>query len=268
MINYTKYFGMKKEPFADDLKSKDLLPLPGTLSVKERMEYVLSVGGVMVVTGDVGTGKSTAMRWSLDQFHNSEVNSCYVTANSGSIGELYKQLCWEMKLNVTSVNRSYLLKEFKGAISELLEQKRNKTVVIIDEASLLRSDVFAELHTINQFNFDSDKKFALILVGQNSLLDKLKYRTSIPLAARVMTRAHLPTITAEQMNSYLIHHLQVTGIKKHLFKDNAVTAIWQGSTGLLRKANLLARGALIACMIEEQNMVNEEHVRRAATEIM
>ena len=267
-MKYLEYFGMKTEPFVDNLKSKDLLPLPGTLSVKERLEYVMSIGGVMVITGDVGTGKSTAMRWSLDQFHKSEINSCYVTANSGSTSELYKQLCWGMNLSARSSNKALLLKEFKAAISDVLEQNKNKTVVIIDEASLLRIDVFAELHTINQFNFDSEKRFSLILVGQNNLIDKLQYRTSIPLASRVMAKAHLPALREQQMEGYLTHHLKVSGLKARLFKDNAVTAIWQGSGGLLRKSNLLARGALVACMIDNGELVTEEHVRRASTEIM
>ena len=218
-MKYIEYFGMKTEPFTDNLKSKDLLPLPGTLSVKERLDYIMNIGGVMVVTGDVGTGKSTAIRWSLDQFHQSEINSFYVVANSGSTNELYKQLCWSMNLNAKSGSRAFLLKEFKSAVTDLLEQRRNKTVVIIDEASLLRNEVFSELHTINQFNFDSEKRFALVLVGQNNLIDKLKSRTSVPLASRITARAHLPSISESQMEDYLAHHLKVCGLKVRLFSQ-------------------------------------------------
>lgn len=267
-MKYAEYFGMKKEPFSDDINEKDLLKLPGTLSVKQRMDYILNVGGIMVVTGDVGSGKSTAFRWSLNQYHKSEINCFYVTANSGSTCELYKQLCWSMQLNINSGSKSLLLREFKTGITEILEQNRNKTVVIIDEASLLRADVFAELHTINQFNFDSEKRFSLVLVGQNSLLDKLKYRTSAPLASRVVTRAHLSAINEDQMTDYINHHLKISGIKVKLFTKNAVTAIWQGSGGLLRKANFLSKGSLIACMIDKEEQVTEEHVRRASTELI
>lgn len=267
-MKYIEYFGMKREPFTDDLKSKDLLPLPGTLAVKERLTYVMGIGGVMVVTGDVGTGKSTAIRWSLDQFHQSEINSFCVIANSGSTNELYKQLCWSMNLNIRGNNRSLLLKEFQAAATEILAQRKNKTVIIIDEASLLRSETFAELHIINQFNFDSEKRFALVLVGQNSLLDKLKARSSSSLASRITARAHLPSISENQMKDYLTHHLKISGIKSNLFSSNAIRAIWQGSGGLLRKANLLAKGCLVACMADNTDLISEEHVRRAATEIM
>ena len=267
-MKYIEYFGMKKEPFSDDLKTKELLPMPGTLAVKERLDYVMSISGVMVITGDVGTGKSTAIRWSLDQFHDSEINSFYVVANSGSAMELYKQMCWSLGLEIRSSNRSLLIKEFKAAVTDILAQKKNKTVIIIDEASLLRGDIFAELHIINQFNFDSEKRFALVLVGQNNLLDKLKSRAAAPLASRVTARAHIPSVSENEMDIYLKHHLKVSGIKANLFSDNATTAIWQGSGGLLRKSNQLARGALVACMADTTDRVNEEHVRRASTELI
>ena len=213
-MHYMEYFGMRAEPFSDNMKEEDLIKLPGTLSVKQRMDYIMRIGGIMVVTGDLGSGKSTAMRWSLSQYHKSEINCCYVTANTGSSTELYKQLCWGMGLNISSSSRVLLLKRFKSAITEILEQRKNKTMVIIDESSLLRPDVFSELHTLNQFNFDSVKKFSLILVGQNTLIDKLKYRTSIPLASRVMARAHLSGIDDQQMNDYIRHHLKVSGVNK------------------------------------------------------
>ena len=259
---------MKKEPFVDNMKEKDLLKLPGTLSVKQRMDYIISSGGVMVVTGDVGSGKSTSIRWVLNQYHKSEISYCYVTANSGSPTELYKQLCWGMNLNISSSSRVLLLKKFKIAITEIMERHRNKTIVIIDEASLLRPDVFAELHTINQFNFDSEKRFSLVLVGQNTLIDKLKYRSSIPLASRVMVRAHLSSITEQQMEDYLDHHVKISGVRVSLFTDNAVSAIWQGSGGLLRRANFLAKGALIACMVGGAQQATEEDVRKASTELI
>ena len=263
-----EYFGMKKEPFSDSTDSVNLLQLPGTLSVKHRMDYIIGIGGVMLITGDVGSGKSTAIRWSLSQYHKSEITYCYVVANSAPCTELYKQLCWGMHLDVRSGSRALLLKKFKDAVTDNLQKTKNKTIVIIDEASMLRTDVFAELHTINQFDFDSVKRFSLILAGRNTIIDKLAYRTSIPLASRVMARAHLTGIDKELMESYIIHHLKISGVKVNLFNKNAITAIWQGSGGLLRKANFLAKGSLIKCMAEKKDQVDEEHVRIASTELI
>jgi general secretion pathway protein A len=202
-MSYTEYFGMKKEPFVNEILTKDLLHLPGTLSVKKRMDYVLKNGGVMVITGDVGVGKSTSLRWSLDQYHKSEVHCVYITASSGSSIELYKQLAWGLKLDMKTGSKVLLLKNIKGAIEEFVNQRQGKLVVVIDEAWLIRTEVFSELHTLTQFNFDSANMFSLVLAGQNSLMDKLSYRTSASLASRVITRAHLGNLERDQIGDYL-----------------------------------------------------------------
>jgi type II secretory pathway predicted ATPase ExeA len=162
-MNYTEYFGMKKEPFTNEILTKDLMQMPGTLGVKQRMDYVLRKGGVMAITGDVGNGKSTSLRWSLDQYHKSELECLYITATSGSSSELYKQICWALKLNIKSGSKVSLIKELKKAIEEYINQKKGKLAIVIDEASLLRTDVFSELHTITQFDYDSSNLFSLIL---------------------------------------------------------------------------------------------------------
>ena len=266
-MKYVEYFGMRTEPFSENAAEADLLPLPGVVSVKKRMDYILKSGGVMVVVGDVGSGKSTALRWALTRYHPSEVNFYHVTANSGAGNELYKQLCWAVNLDVRSGSRSLLLKKFRDAIVEMSKESRSKIVIVIDEASLLRPDVFAEIHILNQFNFDSEKKFSLVLAGQDPLETKLTYRSSAPLASRVMAKSHLKPLDEEEMKGYIGHHLKVAGAQE-LFAPNALTAIWKNSRGRLRTANFLAKGALIACMDGGGTMVDEEHVRKAATELI
>ena len=142
-----------------------------------------------------------------------------------------------------------------------------KVVLIVDEASLMRLEVFAELHTICQFEKDSKPYLPMILAGQNSLIDKLTYRSSQPLASRIVARSHLQATSLEEMHAYLAHHLSIAGVKHNLFDQTALTAIQQGSGGLLRKANHLARGSLIAAAAKQNAMVNAEHVRLAATEV-
>lgn len=128
-------------------------------------------------------------------------------------------------------------------------------------------DVFAEIHTLCQFQQDSKAWLPVILAGQSNLIDKLMYRGSQPLASRIVARSHLEGVDRRGMEEYLVHHLAIAGIKKNIFDDAAVTAIHQGSGGLFRKANHLARGALIAAAKEQSMIVTAEHVRLAATEI-
>ncbi len=98
-------------------------------------------------------------------------------------------------------------------------------------------------------------------------MDKLVYHTSLPLASRVVARTHIEPVERQEMEQYLLHHLALTGVKSNLFDDPVITAIHQGSGGIFRKANHLARGALIAAADSQSTLVTADHVRLAATEI-
>jgi type II secretory pathway predicted ATPase ExeA len=157
----------------------------------------------------------------------------------------------------------------REAISEIIQTTKQKIIVIIDEAHLLRPDVFAELHTATQFENDSRNWLSLVLAGQVNLIDKLTYRTSLPLASRVITKTHLSNLNQEQIKIYLEHHQQVIGgLKKQLFTDEAISAIVQSGAGILRKTNHLARGGLIAAATEQESSVTAEHIRIASTELI
>jgi type II secretory pathway predicted ATPase ExeA len=267
MTTYNAYFGFKSEPFTSEITAKNLLKLPSMVAVKERFDYAMS-GGVLVITGEVGSGKSTSLRWSQSQFHPSQYLFLNITATGGSLIEFYRQLCWDLDIDVKTGSRAGILKGFKSTIREIAATKKQKITIVVDEAHLLRIEVFAELHTITQFDNDSKNLFSLVLAGQPNLIEKLTYRSSAPLASRVIARTHLSLLNMEQLAVYLEHHLTVAGVKKQLFSDQAITAIYQGSGGILRKANFLARGGLIAAATEKEQLVSAEHVRLASTELL
>lgn len=267
-MSFAEYFGMKKEPFINDIASKELIVLPGTASIKQRMTYLLQTGGVMIVTGEVGVGKTTSVRYGIDQFHKSEIQYIYVSATSGGVNELYKQIAWSLGCHAQTSSRAALIKMIKDRIRELLTQRQGHFLIVIDECSILRSEILAEIHTMTQFELDTKNLFSLILIGQSHLIDKLQYRTSTSLASRVVTKVHLEGIDRDRMKDYLEHHIKVSGLRKSLFTDNAISAIHLNSKGLLRRANFLARGALVATMIENKSMVDEDHVRISSTELL
>jgi type II secretory pathway predicted ATPase ExeA len=221
-----------------------------------------------LITGDVGSGKSTALRFAVSRLHPSEYRPLWVTATSGSILELYRQLCSELEVDTSSSSRAVLTRIIRTQIIELTTARKQKPVLIIDEASLLRLDVFTELHTITQFEADSKPLLPILLAGQNNLADLLLYRTSLPLSSRIVAKSHLQGVSRQDMDLYLKHHLKISGIKNQIFSEPAITAIHQGSGGLFRRANHLARGALIAAANEKTQQVSAEHVRVASTEIM
>ena len=265
--NYQAFFGLGREPFGSDIKAGDILKTPELTDVKDRFDYVVRLGAVGLVTGEVGSGKSTALRYTIEKLHPSEYRSLYITASSGSILEFYRQLTDVLDIPFSSNSKAMMIKMIKKEILNLVREKKLKLVLIVDEASLMRLEVFAELHTICQFEKDSKPYLPMILSGQNVLIDKLTYRSSQPLTSRIVAKSHLEGTDLAGMEQYLKHHLSIAGMDRMLFETAAVTAIHQGSGGLFRKANHLARGALIAAAQNQSATVNAEHVRIASTEI-
>ena len=267
MDNYRSFFGFKKEPFAADIRLAEILKTPELSNVTDRFDYVLRLGAIGLVTGEVGSGKSTALRYALENLHPSACRPLYITASSGSIMEFYRQLVDALGLHLSSNSKVKMLGIIKKEIAALVCEKKMKIILVIDEASLMRLEVFAELHTICQFEKDAKPWLPLILSGQSNLIDKLTYQASQPLASRVVAKSHLEGVDLNGMEMYLQHHLTIAGLERILFDQTAITAIHQGSGGLYRKANHLARGALIAAANDQVASVNAEHVRIASTEL-
>ena len=265
--HYRSFFGMKKEAFAGDLSLKEIFETDDIRSIQERFHYAVRLGAIALVTGEIGSGKSTALRYVAAKLHPSEYRPIHITACSGSILEFYRMVLAELNIDKSSTSRAVMIRLIKKEIRELVVGKKLNVVLIVDEASLMRLEVFAELHTITQFDQDSKPWLPIILAGKTNLIDQLTYQTSMSLSSRVVARSHLEPATRSQMEQYLNHHLSITGVKNSLFDDTAITGIHQGSGGLLRKANNLARGALIAAANEQSMTVSAEHVRLASTEI-
>jgi len=266
-MGYRTFFGFQREPFSPEIRIEELYPLPGMQAAAERFHFALKLGAVCLVTGDVGAGKSTALRYAASRLHPSQYRVVSVVATTGSMTDILRQLCSGFDVEANSCSLAKLTRTFRAAVLEI-SQRKQTPVLIIDEASLMRLEIFAQLHTLSQFDLDSQPRLPLILAGQNNLVDKLMFHASRPLASRIIGRSHLEGLKLKDMTAYLNHHLQIAGVKERLFTDEATLAIHQGSGGLLRRANLLAKGALTAAAHEKCQTVSPEHVRIASTEIM
>ena len=266
-MTYRTFFELEREPFSSDIEIENILKTPALMAVEERIRYALGLGAIALVTGEIGSGKSTALRYVTGMLHPSEYRTLYITASTGSILELYRQMLHVLGMEMGGVSRAVMLRRIRQEIREWVQGKKIKMLLVIDEASLLRLEVFAELHTLTQFEKDSKPILPMVLAGQSNLIDNLMYRSSLPLASRIVGRSHLEGVTREQMEKYLIHHLAIAGVNHNIFDETAITAIQQGSGGLFRKANHLARGAIVVAAKNKSMTVNADHVRMAATEI-
>lgn len=267
MNGYRAFFGLQQEPFSDEIALHNVFKTPDLCAVEARFAYTLNHSAVGLITGDIGSGKSTAIRYALSTLHPSQYNCIYVIATTGTITELYRQIATALHISKITHSKALMTRLIRDEILKITA-KKVIPVLIIDEASLLRFEVLSEVHTLLQFEQDAKLRLPLFLVGQASLLHKLAFPACLPLASRVISRCHMQGISLEDMHHYIAHHLKLCGIEHSLFEEAAITAIHQGSAGLLRKANYLARGALLAAAKEKARLATAEHVRKASTELI
>lgn len=266
MIALTHAYGLSREPFAQDIPLQHLYPLPGLDAFRQRFDYAVAHSLTTVITGEVGSGKSTSLRAAAAALHPAQYRLVSLVATTGSLLELLRQICLQLGDPPSSNSMAKMLALIRGLLTDIASKKQIP-VLIVDEAHLLRLDVFAQLHTLTQLDYDARTLMPIILSGQSSLIDKLLFHTSRPFASRVVGRSHMEALQRDHMAAYLSHHLSIVG-GKDLFADDAVTAIHQSSGGLLRRAGNLARGALLAAANEKCPTVTAEHVRLAVTEIL
>lgn len=260
------FFGLKKDPFPQDVPVKDLFPIPDLEPLEKRVLFAIEQRAITVITGDVGSGKSTSLRYVGSRLHSSEYYLLPLVGGSYSLMELYRQILLTFGIEHLSFQVSLMVHRIRQLVLELAERKITP-ILIIDEAHLLKPTVFAQLHTLVQFEYDSRPLVPMILCGQDLLLDHLMSIASRPLSSRVLGRSHLEVLRKEVMNEYLIHHLNLAGTSRNPFSEEAIFAIHQGSGGLLRKANSLAKAAMLAAAMDECSTVSAEHVRLASTEV-
>lgn len=267
MSNYLNFYGFEKEPFPQIIDVKDIYRFPGLDEMMSRFTFAVDSGMVLVITGAIGSGKSTFLRYASSTFHPSKHRIVSVIASSGSLLEILRQIAISFDIETHSNSMARMTRAIKQVAQDLFAKKITP-VLVIDEAHLMREAIFREIHTLIQPDLKSDKVMPLVLSGQISLIDKLKYHTAGALASRVMGKAYLENLDLQRMTEYLAHHLKAAGIKNMLFDEASVLAIHQGSGGIPRKANHLARGTLLAACLKNSKIISPEHVRLAATELL
>jgi type II secretory pathway predicted ATPase ExeA len=198
MINYKSYFGFAKEPFAKDIPPDRLYQTPSLAAANERFLYAVHLAAVAVITGEVGAGKSTTLRYAASRLHPSQYRLIPIVASTGSAIEVYRQIAMALDNDGRFISVARLTKTIRDILLDITLRKMTP-VLVIDEANLMRLEVFAELQTLAQFDFDSKPVLPMILAGQNNLLDKLMYQTSKPLASRVVGRTHLEGLKLKDM---------------------------------------------------------------------
>lgn len=266
---YNQHFGLAEAPFS-------IAPDPRYLYLSEQHREALAHlaygigdhGGFVVLTGEVGTGKTTVCRCLLQQVPDHLDIAVIVNPKLNS-HELLQTICEE--LGVSCVEENPTSKQLLDALNQFLlatHARGRNAILIVDEAQNLVPDVLEQLRLLTNLETNERKLLQLILLGQPELNAILAQPSLRQLAQRITARYHLRPLTRDEVGSYIEHRLAVAGSRGHLFSDAAIKVVYRYSKGIPRLINLLCDRALLGVYAQNGTSVDAAMVRRAASEVL
>ncbi|MTJ02521.1 ExeA family protein [Idiomarina piscisalsi] len=265
---YQNYFGLQAEPFS-------IAPDPNYLYLSERHQEALAhltqglqgSGGFILLTGEVGTGKTTVSRALIEQLPES-TETAFILNPMLNEDELLASLCDEfgIRYQKRSATRKVLTDKLSQFLLKANEDGR-QCVVLIDEAQHLRPQVLEQLRLLTNLETHNKKLLRVILIGQPELQDLLRRQELRQLAQRITARYHLLPLTEQDTQRYIAYRLQVAGANRPLFTAAAAKRAHQLTQGIPRLLNLYCDRALLAAYTDSSPEVKPTHLNQAAVEL-
>lgn len=260
-----RHFGLTRQPFTREIPTEALLAIPPFVELAARLQYMVSSRAFGLVTGEVGAGKTTAIRALYDQLDKIRHRFIYIADSSLNPRAFYRDVLDQLDLSVPYHSRE-MKRQFEEAILTVYQQEGKQTVIILDEAHLLGAKMLQEIRFILNFHLDSAAPLTFILVGQAELRGMLRLKAFEAIVQRVQMRYHLNGLDNAGVATYIEHQMRYAGAGKPVFAEQAIQAIATHTRGLPRMINNLATACLLDACSREQPLVDEATVQRAATE--
>jgi len=265
---FTQTYGFQANPFSRTLNTLDILVTPDLKELQARLSLAVRERGIALVTGDVGSGKSTAVRAFIASLDQNRHVVLYLTLPIASTSALYRQLLMLLNQPVPFGSTAQCT-ALRAVLADLIQTQRKTPVIVIDEAHLLPHLLIDPLRTLLAAQLDSQSLAALILIGQPELRRMLQLSTHAAFAQRVTHRCHLDSLPLDVTLAYIKHHLKVAGRSDAvpLFSDDALKRIAEWSQGIPRRINQICIAAMVAGAVAKAKVIDDTPVRQAIIDL-
>jgi general secretion pathway protein A len=264
---YLNFYGLKEKPF--NVTSD---PAFFFLSHKHRealshlLYGVTQRKGIVVITGEIGTGKTTLCRFFLNQL-GKNIKTAFILNPYFSEFQLLEAIIKDFGIPVKDKSKL----SFVGELNKFLmreSESGNNVILIIDEAQNLKPNQLEQVRLFSNLETDKDKLIQIILVGQPELNDKLNLYNLRQLRQRIMVRYHITPLEKDETQDYINHRLNIAGsINRIRFNDDAIRLISDFSCGIPRLINIICDRALLAGFVDETKLIDSDIIDRCLKEL-
>jgi len=260
------FYGFTRMPFGRDLAPGMLHRHPGHAEAVARITWCTGEHALGVITGEVGAGKTVAIRAALSALDPTRHTLIYLGNPTIGARGIHHAIVTALG-GLPRTHMATLIPQTADALAAEHAERGRTPVLVIDEAHLLDHAQLEGLRMLTNHDMDSRSPFACLLVGQPTLRRRIKLGMFAALDQRIALRYTLPPMTPTDTAGYLRHHLTLAGRSDPLFSDDATALIHQTSRGLPRAVNNLAVQSLIAAFAADKAIVDESSTRAAVTEV-
>lgn len=242
MSGYRLFHGLTGPAFGKSLRPSELLVYPHLEELADEIDMLLEDGGVGVVSGEMGIGKTTALRHTLGRLDDRVCQVCYQGSNRHATALL--QGVVESLGVVAARHRAALLRQVSQRVERAWVEERRKTLLILDEAHMLDDNLLEDLRLLTNFDMDAQDTLVLLLVGHPALRMRLQRPVHLALYDRVRMQYRLEGLSRDETLAYIDCHMKAAGGRGDIFTQDAKEAIFEEAQGIPRRINALALNVL------------------------
>ncbi|MBA6363308.1 AAA family ATPase [Colwellia sp. BRX8-4] len=265
---YENYYGFKERPFQLSPDPRFFFASSNHQRAMSYLQYGLDQGeGFIVVTGPIGTGKTTIARNLLNNIADDSIVAAQLVTTKLDPQELLELVAFEFKITVKGKSKAELLQSIEQFLIDLNRQGK-RALLIVDEAQNLPIETVEELRMLSNFQLDNKPLIQSFLLGQEELKDIIQAPNMEQFRQRIIASAHLKPLTSDEVKEYINHRLQQAGcIKEALFSDEGFNVIHEKTLGVPRKINIFVDRLLLFGFLEELACIDVDAINEVALEM-